>query len=261
MIPTIERAVGDINALARGVLAERSRHRVKMATRYHVVAHNRDGNLLWEEDCHNRVTTAGLNVLLNSTFKSGVSSPAWYIGICGPSVSDGVTTSSSTTLTSATAGFQSGDAGRAIIVRGAGTSGADLVTTISSVTNSSTIVLGAAASASLTNVPIIFECRAADTMASHSPWQESAAYSSPSTRPAWTPGTISGGEVDNSASPASYTISTNNTLIGGLFLVDNSTISGTSGDLYGMAPFTVSFRQLNSGDTLTVTASLTAAST
>jgi hypothetical protein len=257
----IERASGDVNALARGILAEKFRGMIAMETLYRIQAHDKHRNLLWEETAKNRVVTAGLNKLLDATFKSGLASPLWYIGICGPSVSDAVTTASSTTLTSATAGFAAGDAGRNIIVRGAGASGADLVTTIASVTNSTTIVLGAAASASLTAVKIIFEARAADTMSSHSPWSESAAYSSPATRPAFTPGTIAAGSVDNSASPASYTINGDNTLIGGLFLVDNNTIGGTTGTLYGMAPFTVSFRQLNTSDTLTVTATLTAAST
>jgi|GEM_PF-1736481 len=257
----IERASGNIDALAQGVMAEKFRGMIAMETLYQLEAHDKFGALLWRETAKNRVVTAGLNKLLDATFKTGLASPLWYIGICGPSVSDAVTTNASTTLTSATAGFAAGDAGRNIIVRGAGAAGADLVTTIASFTNSTTVVLGAAASASLTAVPIIFEARAADIMSSHAPWVESAAYSSPGTRPAFTPGTIAAGSVDNSGSPASYTINGNNTLIGGLFLTDNSTISGTTGTLYGMAPFTVSFRQLNTSDTLTVTATLTAAST
>jgi len=47
-----------------------------------------------------------------------------------------------------------------------------------------------------------------------------------------------------------------------LFVIDNSTKGGTSGVLYGMAPFaTVGFRQLNTGDTLTVTATLSVSAT
>lgn len=49
----------------------------------------------------------------------------------------------STTLTSATANFTSADAGKAIRVWRAGTSGHDLVTTIASVSNSTTIILSA----------------------------------------------------------------------------------------------------------------------
>ena len=258
-----ERAMPGFNIADVGALYEKTKaHGVGMETHYVVRGYcGKTGKLLWEEDAFNRVVTAGLNKLLDATFKTGLTTPAWYIGICGASVLDAVTTNASTALTSATAGFASGDAGRNIIVRGAGASGADFATTIATFTNSTTIVLGGTSSASLTNVPIIFEARAADIMSSHAPWVESAAYSAPSTRPAFTPGTIASGSVDNSGSPASYTINANNTLIGGLFLTDNSTISGTTGTLYGMAPFTISFRQLNSGDTLTVTATLTAAST
>lgn len=259
----IELAATGMDVAGLGAFVEKATHMgiVGMETIYTVKAHDKDGNFLWEDTAKNRVVTAGLNKLLDATFKSGLTSPLWYIGICKASVSDAVTTSASTTLTSATAGFAAGDVGRNIIVRGAGAAGADLVTTIAAFTNSTTITLGATASVSLTAVPIIFEARAADIMSSHAPWQESAAYSSPSTRPAFTPGTIATGSVDNSASAASFTMNANNTLIGGLFLADNNVISGTTGTLYGMAPFTISFRQLNSGDTLTVTATLTAAST
>ena len=75
--------------------------------------------------------------------------------------------------------------------------------------------------------------------------------------PAFTPGSISGGSVDNSASKAVFNINANNTLVGGLFLSDNSTKGGTTGTLYGMAPFSsIGFRQLNNGDTLSVTVTL-----
>lgn len=258
----INRSAMAFDLAAVGALHDKtSFHGVGMETHYVARAFDKNGKFLWEECAKNRVVTVGLNKLLDATFKTGLASPLWYIGICGPSVSDGVTTASSATLTSATAGFAAGDATRNILVRGAGVAGADIATTIATFNSSTSIALGVTATTALTNVPIIFEARAADIMSSHSPWSESAAYSSPSTRPAFTPGSIAAGSVDNSGSPASYTINANNVLIGGLFLVDNNTISGTTGTLYGMAPFTISFRQLNSGDTLTVTATLTAAST
>jgi hypothetical protein len=76
---------------------------------------------------------------------------AWIGGGAPPGVlfTDGVTTSSSTTLTSATAAFTSADVGRTI--SGSGISGG---TTISSVTNGTTIVLSAAATATATGVSI-----------------------------------------------------------------------------------------------------------
>ncbi len=239
------------NAIAAGVAME---------TRYDVTAHDRFGKFLFKAQAKNRVVTAGLNKLLDATFKTGLASPLWYVGLCGASITDGAITASAAILTSASAPFTSGDVGRAIIVRGAGASGADLVTTILSFTNSGSVTLAANASTTVTGASVIWEARAADTMSSHTPWVESAAYSQ-ANRPAFTPGTISGGSVDNSASQAQFSINANNTVIGGLFLSDNNTISGTTGTLYGMAPFSVSFRQLNNGDTLSVTATLTAAST
>lgn len=58
--------------------------------------------------------------------------------------SDGVTTASSTTFTSATAAFTSGDTGKRIIISGAGTAGAPHVASITYV-NATTVTLSAAA--------------------------------------------------------------------------------------------------------------------
>jgi hypothetical protein len=62
----------------------------------------------------------------------------------GRKVTDAVT-NGTTTLTSATASFTSADVGRQVVVWGAGTGGADLVTTIASVTDGTTAVLTVAA--------------------------------------------------------------------------------------------------------------------
>ncbi|GAB3863324.1 hypothetical protein GCM10028801_30680 [Nocardioides maradonensis] len=59
----------------------------------------------------------------------------------GRNVTDGVMSATSTGLTSATAAFTSADAGRMVIVAGAGVGGGELVTTIASVTNATTVVL------------------------------------------------------------------------------------------------------------------------
>lgn len=80
-----------------------------------------------------------------------------------------------------------------------------------------------------------------DTIASHPGWAEipSSAVSLP-TRSIWVPGTITSAtdtvSLDNSASVASYNILTAQTLQG-LFLIDNPTIGGGSGNLYGEAAF------------------------
>lgn len=99
---------------------------------------------------------------------------------------------------------------------------------------------------------------AGDTMASHAGWAELVPYSN-ATRPAFTPGTIASGSVDNSASKAVFTVNATST-VGGAFLVNNSTKSGTTGILLGAGEFGAA-RSVINGDTLnvTVTCSITSA--
>jgi hypothetical protein len=98
---------------------------------------------------------------------------------------------------------------------------------------------------------------AADTMASHSGWTEQASYSE-SVRQTFTPGTVASQSVDNSASKAVFTVNAASVVIGGGFLTTNSTKSGTTGTLIGGAAFTAN-RTLQSGDTLSVTVTASAA--
>lgn len=234
---------------------------VAAETVYHLEAHNAAGELLWTDTVKNRVVTAGLNKLLDATFKTGLTTPAWYVGLVGAAITDGAITTGTATFTSASAPFTAADAGRAIIVRGAGAAGADLVTTILSFGTTSSVTLAANAGTTVSGARALFDARAADTSASHTSWTELAAYSE-ANRQTFTAGTVASGSVDNSAAKAVFTINADNTLIGGLFLIDNNTKSGTTGTLYGMAPFTtVGFRQLNNGDTLSVTATLSVAAT
>lgn len=98
---------------------------------------------------------------------------------------------------------------------------------------------------------------AGDTMASHAGWVEVTAYDE-TVRETLTLGTVSGGSVDNSASKATFTISTNQTVIGGAFVVTNSTKGGTTGILYGGGAFSAGDKTLDDNDTLQVTVTLTA---
>lgn len=98
---------------------------------------------------------------------------------------------------------------------------------------------------------------AADTMSSHGGWTEVTAYSE-ANRQTLTLGTVAAGSVDNSASKAVFTINAASTAVGGAFVVSNNTKGGTTGVLYGGAAFSAN-RTLQSGDTLTVTTTLTAA--
>lgn len=99
---------------------------------------------------------------------------------------------------------------------------------------------------------------AGDTMASHAGWVEVVAYTE-ATREALTLGTVSGQSVDNAASKASFAINADSTVVGGAFITTDNTKSGTSGTLYGVAAFDGADKAVDNGDTLNITATLTAA--
>ena len=97
----------------------------------------------------------------------------------------------------------------------------------------------------------------AASMPGHAGWGEFIAYTG-ATRPAWTPGSISAGSVDNSASKASFGINAA-TAVGGAFLVAENTKSGITGSLYALGDFTGGDRTgLQSDDTLGIRATFTA---
>jgi hypothetical protein len=102
---------------------------------------------------------------------------------------------------------------------------------------------------------------AGDTMSSHAGWTENTTYSN-ATRPACTfgvPTTANPSVATNSASPASFSIN-GTTTVGGAFLVSNSTKGGSTGTLYSAADFSApGDRSVVSGDTLTVTYTLSLA--
>lgn len=141
----------------------------------------------WKETVENLTVTVGLNKLLDSTFKTGATSPTWYLGLVN------------------NASFSAYAAG--------------------------------------------------DTMSSHVGWLEGTPYSN-STRPAWTPGAISGGSVDNSGSVATFNINATLTLRGG-FIVNDNTKGGSTGTLYGEGDFGAA-QPVISGNTVQFTCTLTA---
>lgn len=102
---------------------------------------------------------------------------------------------------------------------------------------------------------------AGDTMSSHAGWTEVTAYSQ-ATRPACTfgtPTTANPSVATNSASPATFSIN-GTTTVGGAFLTSNNTKGGTTGTLYSAADFSApGDRSVVSGDTLTVTYTLSLA--
>jgi hypothetical protein len=213
----------------------------------------------WSVPILGRVATSGLNQLLDATLKTGSTSPVWYVGLAKQVASDGAITSGAATFTSASGTFVSGDIGRNIIVQGAGASGADLYTTISAVGSTTSITLAANAGTTVSGARYAFECRLADTMSSHTSFVESTSYSN-SNRVTWTPGSISGGSVDNSGSVAAFSINASDYIFGA-FLTGNNTKGGSTGTLYGMGVNSSGIaRQVANGDTLNVTVTCTCTS-
>jgi hypothetical protein len=99
---------------------------------------------------------------------------------------------------------------------------------------------------------------AGDTISSHTGWAESTAYSN-ANRLAWSAGAASAQAVTNGTT-VDFSMNTNSTVIKGLFLVSDNTKGGTSGLLWSTAAFSGGTQSVNSGDTLKVTYTVSAAS-
>jgi hypothetical protein len=96
---------------------------------------------------------------------------------------------------------------------------------------------------------------ATDTAASHPGWTEVVPYSN-ATRPAANFGTATTADpsvIDNSGSPAQFNINATS-VVGGAFLISDSTKSGTAGVLFSASDFaSPGDRSVATGDTLNVT--------
>jgi len=91
----------------------------------------------------------------------------------------------------------------------------------------------------------------------HTGWVEVTAYTE-AARQAFVDGALSSQSVTNSASKASYAINANSTTIGGAFLASSAT-TGANGLLLCGAAFTGGDKSADSGDTLNVQYSFSAA--
>jgi hypothetical protein len=242
-----EVAVGVIVAKFINRRAEQAvRSGARIQGRHHVRIHDDRGRLVHEFKSKNVVTTAGVDYLIGAAFV-GSPSPitSWFVGLIPDDrhVNDAAISNGSTTLTSATATFLTGDVGRYVTVIGAGVSNGNLSAKIASRTSNTVVDLDVAASTTVTGAiaSIGPKFDVADTMGSHAGWAEiSSAAITNSTRPAWTPGAVSSGSVDDSGSPAVYTMDPALVLTGylhGLFLCDDDTLGGTTGTLYSTAEF------------------------
>jgi hypothetical protein len=95
---------------------------------------------------------------------------------------------------------------------------------------------------------------AADTMSSHSGWNEFTSYSE-ANRVAWGPGAPSSQSITN-ASPATFNINGSGT-VKGVFVVNNNTKSGSTGTLWATALFSADV-PVSNGDQLKVTYTVSA---
>lgn len=97
---------------------------------------------------------------------------------------------------------------------------------------------------------------AGDTLASHGGWTEVTAYDE-TNRVAFVDGGAASQSLDNSASPATFTIDSDSTTVGGAGLAGVNT--GTSGVLFSVGAFSAGDKSLDDNDTLDVTLTFTAA--
>lgn len=78
------KTVSELSAQA-GLSAGAHEHLGQTIKHHYDVECWRDGELIWSESFDNLVTTAGLNKYLDATLKTGLTTPAWYVGlITGP---------------------------------------------------------------------------------------------------------------------------------------------------------------------------------
>lgn len=96
-----------------------------------------------------------------------------------------------------------------------------------------------------------------DTAASHATWSEITAYAE-AARQTLTLAAASGGSANNSAAKAVFTMNGSAT-VAGSFIIDNNTKGGTTGNLYSAGDFSGGSRAVQSGDTLSVTCTVTIA--
>ena len=57
--------------------------KIGFKNRYTILCKDKDGNFKWQEDIYNIVPTVGLNYIIDSMFRLGLSAPSLYAGLMG----------------------------------------------------------------------------------------------------------------------------------------------------------------------------------
>lgn len=103
----------------------------------------------------------------------------------------------------------------------------------------------------ISNASFTTGLQAGDTMSSHSGWTEDSTHYTASNRPSWTPSAAASKAISN-ATPVSFAMNLDNTVIKGIFLTSDNTLGGTAGTLWATGLFG-SDQTLFNGDTLKIT--------
>jgi len=97
---------------------------------------------------------------------------------------------------------------------------------------------------------------AGDTISSHAGWSEVTAYDE-AARPALNMGSASSASANNGSNKATFTIDTNSTTVGGLFIATDDTKGGTAGTLIAAVALTGGDESLDDDDVVNVTYTFT----
>jgi len=92
----LHRTASRVALTARALCLAALGAQVAVATHYDIVCRAPDGTVKWVERCDNLVVTAGLNDLLDKTFKASAYTAAWFVGLTDgtPTVAAGDTMAS-----------------------------------------------------------------------------------------------------------------------------------------------------------------------
>ena len=197
---------------------------------HHPIWRDKNGVIVRDDIIPNLVVDTGANLILTSGLGTA------YIGliIANRVVADCVT-NGNTTISSATANFQTTDIGRNITIVGAGTAGANYTGTITARTNTSVVITSSNTTSSSIGQTIVIGPLIvnSDTSASHAGWSEIAgANITNATRPQWSY-TVTGRSANGGTTPAAFTLSNSipTQYIDGFFVSSNNVIGGSGGSL------------------------------